>query len=419
MHSVSNTESTILNLIQPFDAKTDREQIDLLQALGRILAEDIKSELDFPHWDNSSMDGYAFRHADLEEVEQLAIASQDIPAGSTEAPPLGKGECVRIFTGGMLPEGADTVVMQEDVEIVGVYLRLKAPSTKGEYVRHQGEFYRSGITLLSKGTKLVGTDLGALAALRCQTVPVYRQPKVAIFSTGNELVSLASQDPLKLGQIIDSNQYTLAALVTQAGGIPLLMGAVPDRQESLRSAIETAIASADLVISSGGVSVGDYDYIDRILAEMGAELHIQSVAIKPGKPLTVATFSSSLNNALTASGEKRCQLYFGVPGNPVSAMVSFWRFIRGAIAKLGGGNASSWYPQFILAQTTQDLHAQGRRETYLWGHLAWKSGRAIFDPVENYSSGNLISVIGTNALAILKVNQTYVPAGETVAIVQI
>ncbi|CAN1209613.1 Molybdopterin molybdenumtransferase [Tumidithrix helvetica PCC 7403] len=416
MHSVSSAESTILNLIQPFDAETNREQIELIQALGRILAEDIKSELDFPHWDNSAMDGYAFRHTDLEEVGKLAIASQDIPAGATIAQPLAKGECIRIFTGGMLPEGADTVVMQEDVEVIGEYLQLKAPIAKGEYVRHQGEFYRSGATLLTKGTKLTATDIGALAAARCQTVSVYRLPKVAIFSTGNELVSLASREPLKLGEIVDSNQYALAALVTQSGGIPLLMGAVPDRQESLRSAIETAIASADLIISSGGVSVGDYDYIERILAEMEAEIHVQSVGIKPGKPLTVATFSSCLDSSLTASDTKHPQLYFGVPGNPVSAMVSFWRFIRGAIAKLGGSDASSWYPQFILAQTTKDLHAQGRRETYLWGHLTQDAGRAIFQPVENYSSGNLISVTGTNALAVLKVNQTYVPEGEVVLV---
>jgi molybdopterin molybdotransferase len=409
MHSVSSAEAIILSLVQPFNSESDR-QIELRQALGRVLAEDINSELDFPHWDNSAMDGYAFCFADLEGLDRLAIATQEIPAGAVETEPLGKGECIRIFTGGMMPKGADTVVMQEDVEVEGSCLRFKNTPHKGEYVRHRGEFYLAGTTLLTKGTKLTATDLGALAAARCQNVSVYRQPKVAIFSTGNELVSLSSSESLQQGQIIDSNQYALAALVTQAGGIPLLMGAVPDRQAALKATIETAIASADLIISSGGVSVGDYDYIDGILTEMGAELHIQSVAIKPGKPLTVATFEHR---------DQKTQLYFGVPGNPVSAMVSFWRFIRGAIAKLGGNDASSWYPQFVLAQTTQDLGAQGRRETYLWGHLTYEAGRAIFSPVTNYSSGNLISVTGTNALAVLKVNQTYVPAGETVSVMTV
>jgi molybdopterin molybdotransferase len=407
MHSVSSAAATILHLVQPFETNLDCIQIELMQALERILAEDVQSDRDFPHWDNSAMDGYAFRYDDLAAFGQLAIASQEIPAGAIASSPLGKGECVRIFTGGMLPEGADTIVMQEDVEVVENYLQVKTTSQKGEYVRHRGEYYRAGETLLTKGTKLAAADLGALAAAGCQAITVYRQPKVAIFSTGNELVSLSSSESLQLGQIVDSNQYALAALVTQAGGIPLLMGAIPDRQEALRSAIETAIASADLVISSGGVSVGDYDYIDRILAEMGAELHIRSVAIKPGKPLTVATFGSKDLNS---------KLYFGVPGNPVSAMVSFWRFIRGAIAKLGGSKASSWQPQFMLAQTTQDLHAQGRRETYLWGNLTYEKGRAMFQPVQNYSSGNLISVTGTNALAVMKVDQTYVPQGESVSV---
>jgi molybdopterin molybdotransferase len=160
-----------------------------------------------------------------------------------------------------------------------------------------------------------------------------------------------------------------------------------------------------LVISTGGVSVGDYDYIDELLASLGANIHVRSVAIKPGKPLTVATMGNLL--------------YFGIPGNPVSSMMSFWRFIRGAIAKLNGGNPSYWYPQFIKATTTEDLHAQGRRETYLWGNLTYQKGHPVFQPVKNYSSGNLISVIGANSLAVMRVNQTYVPAGDEVMIMLI
>ncbi|MCY7333478.1 MAG: molybdopterin molybdotransferase MoeA [Pseudanabaena sp. CAN_BIN31] len=406
MLPVSEVEKIILNLVKPFNPEIDSEVIYLSQALNRILAEDIHSKLDFPHWDNSAMDGYAFRYQDLTENLQLAIASDQILAGTATSKPLAKGECIRIFTGGMLPIGADTVIMQEDTERIGNFLQLKVKPTQGEYVRRKGEFIKAGTKLISAGTRLGATEIGALASARCQQIKVYRQPKIAIISTGNELVSLDSSQMLQAGQIIDSNLYALSALITQAGAIAMTFGSVRDDKLELEKLIQKAIASADMVISTGGASVGDYDYVDELLEKMGAEIHVRSVAIKPGKPLTVATIGD------------RQSLYFGVPGNPVSAMVIFWRFIRGAIAKLNGTNEIYWYPQFIKAITTEDLHSQGRRETYLWGNLTYQKGSPVFQPVSNFSSGNLISAIGANALAIMRVNQTYIPA-EEVAIVMI
>jgi molybdopterin molybdotransferase len=407
MFSVAEVEQIILNLVQPFDPELDSEIIHLSRSQNRILAEDIYSPLDFPHWSNSAMDGYALRYADLENLSELklAIATAQIPAGTSVAQTLLQGECMRIFTGGRLPIGADTVIMQEDTEAIDNVLYLKTKPTQGEYVRHQGEFITAGAKLVSAGTKIVATEIGALAAARCQQVKVYRQPKIAIISTGCELVSLDSSSPLQSGQIIDSNLHALSALVTQSGGSAITFGAIPDHRAKLTEVMQQAIATADLVISTGGVSVGDYDYIDELLASLGANIHVRSVAIKPGKPLTVATMGNLL--------------YFGIPGNPVSSMMSFWRFIRGAIAKLNGGNPSYWYPQFIKATTTEDLHAQGRRETYLWGNLTYQKGHPVFQPVKNYSSGNLISVIGANSLAVMRVNQTYVPAGDEVMIMLI
>ncbi|MBD2187212.1 molybdopterin molybdotransferase MoeA [Pseudanabaena mucicola] len=400
MFSVAEVEQIILNLVQPFDPELDSEVIHLSRSQNRILVEDIHSPLDFPHWHNSAMDGYALRYADLANLSELkiAIATAQIPAGSAIAQTLPQGECMRIFTGGRLPIGADTVIMQEDTEPIDNVLYLKTKPSQGEYVRHQGEFITAGTKLINAGTKIGATKIGALAAARCQQIKVYRQPKIAIISTGNELVSLDSSSPLQSGQIIDSNLHTLSALVTQSGAIAMTFGAIPDHKAKLIEVMQQAIATADLVISTGGVSVGDYDYIDELLASLGADIHVRSIAIKPGKPLTVATIGKIL--------------YFGVPGNPVSSMMSFWRFIRGAIAKLNGGNPSYWYPQFIKATTTEDLHAQGRRETYLWGHLSYQKGHPVFQPVKNYSSGNLISVIGANSLAVMRVNQTYVPAGD-------
>ncbi len=405
MLSVAEVETIILNLVQPFDRKIDHEILPLSQTLNRILAEDIKSELDFPHWDNSAMDGYALRYADLEDMQELAIAPDEIPAGMAIAQTLAANQCVRIFTGGMLPVGADTVIMQEDTERIDDFLQLKVKPAQGEYVRRKGEFITAGTILVKAGTKLGATEIGALASAKCQQLKVYRQPKVAIISTGNELVSLDNSQPLQLGQIIDSNLYALSALVTQAGAIAIPFGTVNDDKAELEAVMQRAIASADMVISTGGVSVGDYDYVDELLEKMGADIYVRSVAIKPGKPLTVA----SLMHAERGSGRT---LYFGVPGNPVSAMIIFWRFIRGAIAKLGGADETYWYPQFIKAITTEDLHAQGRRETYLWGHLTYQKGNPVFQPVKNYSSGNLISAIGANALAVMHVNQTYVAEGD-------
>jgi len=417
MLTVSEVEKIILNLVKPFNPELDSENLPLAQVLNRIVAEDIKSALDFPHWDNSAMDGYAIRYADLENLSELklAIAAVDIPAGKAIAQTLAQGECVRIFTGGMLPSGADTVIMQEDTERINDFLHLKVKPTQGEYVRRQGEFITAGSTLIAAGTKLGAPEIGALASAKCQTIKVYRQPKIGIISTGNELVSLESSESLQLGEIIDSNLYAISALIEQLGAIAIPFGAVKDDQIQLKRTIQQAIASVDMIISTGGVSVGDYDYVAQLLRDLGATIYVESVAIKPGKPLTIASFPSFSQ----VNGSEDKVLYFGIAGNPVSAMVSFWRFMRGAIAKLNGAKETYWYPQLIKATTTADLHSQGRRETYLWGTLTYQKGIPMFQPLPSYSSGNLISAIAANALAVMRVNQTYVPEGDDVHIILI
>ncbi|AFY74488.1 molybdenum cofactor synthesis domain protein [Synechococcus sp. PCC 7502] len=410
MIPVKAAESLILDLVQPLNIYGNTyEQVDLNHALGRFLAKDIYSDSDFPRWHNAAMDGYAFRYADLERFETLAIASLEMPAGSTQVSSIHAGECVRIFTGGMLPQGADTVVMQEDVEVIGdrpKCIKLRNIPQIAEYVRHKGEFYQAGTRLLSAGIKINPPEIGILAATQTLTVPVCSQPRVSVISTGTELQNISAS--LDMGQIVDSNQYALSSLITQSGAVPIPLGIVGDHPKDLEIIIAKALASSDMVISSGGVSVGDYDYVDRVLLEMGADIHIRSCGIKPGKPLTVASFNGCNQ-----------KLYFGVPGNPASAMVGFWRFIKGAIAKLGGANSKYWYPKYTQAICLSDLHAQGRRETYLWGYLQWQPQVWEFKPVDNYSSGNLMNWAGVNALAILKVNQTYVPKGEPVLVMML
>jgi molybdopterin molybdotransferase len=219
---------------------------------------------------------------------------------------------------------------------------------------------------------------------------------------------------LQPGQIVDSNQYALAALVAQMGGIPQLLGIVPDEPEAIAFSITQAISTADIVLSTGGVSVGDYDYVDHILAQLGAQIHIRSVAIKPGKPLTVATFAS------VKGGAKRPVLYFGLPGNPVSALVSCWRFVQPALFKLSGLPQELWGPVFVQARSRQDLRSNGKVETYLWGQLYRVDGTYEFQlATGSHISGNLINLAGTNSLAIVPVAQTFIPAGELVQVLQV
>lgn len=413
MLPVKQAEAIILDLVQPLSGELDQESLKLLSAESRILAADISSPLDFPHWDNSAMDGYAVQFGDVQacsgDYPAVLEVVEEIPAGYEPQRSIQPGQAARIFTGSVMPTGADTIVIQEQTQQQDNYVQILAAPEPKAYVRHQGSFCRAGTPLLCQGTVLNAPELAILAAGQVTQVPVYRRPVVAILSTGNELVAL--DQPLRPGQIVDSNQYALATLVAQSGAKPLLLGIVPDRPESLKAAIGEAIAGADIVLSSGGVSVGDYDYVDQILADLGAQIHIRSVAVKPGKPLTVATFP------LTESS--RSVLYFGLPGNPVSALVSFWRFVQPALKKLSG-LPHSWKPLFVQARSRQDLQGDSRRETYLWGQLHLVNGLYEFDLARgSHSSGNLINLAQTNGLAVLQLEQSFIPAGSKVSVLQV
>ncbi len=414
MLSVKQAEALIMELVQPFAGQSDQEQLNLLAARGRILASDISSPLDFPYWDNSAMDGYAVRFADVhacspEQPVRLEIV-EEIPAGYAPQRSIQPGEAARIFTGSVMPLGADTVVIQERTQRQGNKVQVLAVPEPQAYVRHRGAFYQAGNPLLRRGTLLNAPELAVLATVQRTEVAVYRRPVVAIFSTGNELV--APGQSLNPGQIVDSNQYALATLVAQSGAEPQLLGIVPDQPELLQATITKAITTADLVLSSGGVSVGDYDYVDQILTDLGAKIQIQAVAVKPGKPLTVATFPP-------AKGLRDCTLYFGLPGNPVSALVSFWRFVQPALKKLSG-LSQAWGPRFVRARSRQDLQADGQRETYLWGQLHLINGTYEFSLARgSHSSGNLINLVLTNSLAVLEIERPFVPAGAEVQVLQV
>jgi molybdopterin molybdotransferase len=277
-------------------------------------------------------------------------------------------------------------------------------------VRAKGDYYKAGMPLLKQGTRLNGPDIAILATAQCVEVPVYRKPSVSLLSTGSELI--LPEQSLKLGQIIDSNQPTLMALVQETGAIAQPLGIIPDDRAVLKAAIASAITTSDVVISSGGVSVGDYDYVEEILVELGGTIHIQSVAVKPGKPLTVATFPNPEGD--------RPILYFGLPGNPVSAPVGFWRFVQPALKKLSG-LPQNWGPTFIRARARKDLKSDGKRETYLWGQLFLTAeGIYEFDLAGGtHSSGNLINLAQTNGLAVLKSDRPCIDANDWVLVMQV
>jgi molybdopterin molybdotransferase len=416
--SVEQAQAIIWDAVQPLAPQRDAEVVDLLSASGRILAMPITSQLDFPHWDNSAMDGYAVRYADVERCSNLEPAIleivEEIPAGKLPQHSIGPGQAARILTGSMMPVGADTVVMQEVTRKEGTRVYILAAPKPQAFVRHQGSFYQAGNPLLSGGIPLNAPEIAVLASAQCHQLSVYRRPRVAILSTGDELVS--PDQPLQPGQIVDSNQYALAALVAQSGGIPQMLGIVPDRPQALQEAIASVINCADIVISSGGVSVGDYDYVAQILATLGGEIHIRAVAIKPGKPLTFATFK---REAPLGKEELPHALYFGLPGNPVSSLVTFWRFVQPALKKLSG-LANNWEPMFVQAVARQELRSDGKRETYLWGRLYLVNGLYEFDLAGgSHSSGNLINLAQTNGLAVLAVGQTAIAAGEVVQVLPV
>jgi molybdopterin molybdotransferase len=404
---VSQAEQTILDIVRPVSVT---ESIDLTLATGRILATEIASRLDFPHWDNSAMDGYAVKFADVRSSTPKHPITleviEEIPAGYQPQREIQSGEAARIFTGAIVPAGADTIVMQEHTQRVQKnFVKIQIAPTARSFVRQRGEYARIGDPLLAAGTVLNPAEIAILAATGCDRVEVYRRPRVAILSTGDELVT--PSDTLTPGQIVDSNQYAIAAFVQQLGGIPICMGIVPDDRPKLTAAMSEAIAAADFVLSTGGVSVGDYDYVEAILGELGGDIRVRSVAIKPGKPLTVAQFNRQSHPVV----------YFGLPGNPVSALVSCWRFVKLAIAKFSGLPESRWQPAWIEAITTQDLPADGQRETYLWGKLEFSDGRYQFSLAGGtQSSANLINLAGTNALAMVPVDTTQIAAGSTVRV---
>lgn len=375
------------------------EQTALSDSLGRVLSADLCSSVDVPPYANSAMDGYALNSADLPDSgkRDLKIAGTAL-AGKPYGIALRPGECIRIMTGAVLPQGADTVVMQEQAERLGDVLLLAPGHAPGQHVRQAGEDIACGDVVLRRGKRLQPADLGLLASLGIATVSVLRRVRVALLSTGDELREV--DESLDAGQIHDSNRYVLRALLTQAGVTCVDMGIVRDRREQVRAALAEAAKAADLIISSGGASVGETDYIQQTLAELG-EVNFWRIAMKPGKPL--------------AFGRIGRAHFFGLPGNPVSAMVTFYQFALPALRKLMGMQDPTAHT--LLLNCTEHLKKAAGRTEFLRGVIERDgAGQMTVRTTGAQGSGILRSMSKADCFIILPEPCTEVTPGTPVTV---
>ena len=295
------------------------ENVVFTEALGRVLREDVVAPADVPQADNTAMDGYAVRADDIASPPVRLKVIEDLPAGAVATRKVDAGTAIRIMTGALIPDGADTVAHVEITDAGSDFVTVKQSLKRGTNLRRRGEDMRAGNVVLHDGTPIGAAEVGVLASVQKSVVRVSRRPRIAIISTGDEIVDV--DQPRAFGKVVNSNSYSLAALATEVGAEPRMMGIVPDTREATIAAIESALES-DFIISSGGVSVGAYDFVKDALDALGAETKFWQIAMKPGKPVVLSRL--------------RGRLYFGLPGNPVSCMVAFLLFIAPALRKAMG-----------------------------------------------------------------------------------
>ncbi len=376
------------------------EQMHIRAALGRVLAEDVLSGIDVPAHDNSAMDGYAFRHGDLGSGGETSFALLGTSfAGKPFAGQVGAGQAVRIMTGGVMPHGADSVVMQERVTAGGDAVRIPAGQQKGQNVRLAGADIRRGSAVFRRGQILRPAELGMLASLGIGEVAVFRKLRVAFFSTGDELVGIGN--PLAAGQIYDSNRYTIHGMLTRLGCEVLDLGVVRDDPAAIERAFREASNAADVVITSGGVSVGEADFVKQILNRLG-EVLFWRIAMRPGRPL--------------AYGKLAQAHFFGLPGNPVSAMVTFYQFVRDALLVLMGVPEPQPVPTFRALCTSPIKKAPGRTEFQRGVLSRGPDGRWTVRVTGDQSSGILSSMSQANCFIVLPDDQGAAPAGTEVEV---
>lgn len=396
MLSVAEARGRVIAAFRPLPA----EQVALPLAAGRVLAEDVLARLTQPPFDASAMDGYAVRAADIAHLPVRLRVVGYAPAGGAPTPPLGPGEAVRIFTGAPLPAGADTIVIQEDTENEGEQVLIKEAGRKGAYVRPCGLDFREGALGIPKGKRLSPRDIGLAASMNHPWLRVRRKPRVAILATGNEVVMPG--DPRSAQQIVSSNGQALGAFLRQAGAEPIDLGIAPDDREALHRLLAGA-AGADLLVTTGGASVGDHDLVQSALDEEGMALDFWKIAMRPGKPLMFGRIGATP--------------VLGLPGNPVSSMVCAVLFLRPAIRVMLGLPVTE-EDETVLAG--RDLAENDSRQDYLRARLTNNAeGRLVATPFEKQDSSMMFLLQQADCLVIRAPRAPALAAGSPVPILRL
>jgi molybdopterin molybdotransferase len=395
MLSLTQALKTVQDALGAAHLELRKELIRLSEAQGRVLAEDIAADRDYPPFNRSTRDGFAVRSADVGVTPVELRLRGEVRAGSTFDGKVIQNECVAIMTGAPLPAGTDAVVMLEYTEARGDKVLIQRVVQPRENVVQQGSEAVSGACVLRRGRRLGASELGLLATVGKFEVEVYGRPTIAILATGDEVVPVEKAP--QWFQIRNSNATALAAQVTAVGGIPRLLGISPDSPQALRELIQEGL-KADLLLMAGGVSVGKYDFVEQVLADLGAEFYFQSVALRPGKPLVF--------------GRAAGKLFFGLPGNPISTFVTFALFGRPTVEALGGGKFAP--PLFLRGRLDKSVQQKTSLTVFLPARVENSSGEPIVHPVTWQGSGDLVGVAEANCFIVLHPAQTGLAAGDWV-----
>jgi len=392
--SISEARSLVLDAVEPLGSET----IGLRDAVGRVLAESVAADRRIPPADNSAMDGYALRAEDAAELPARLRIVAEIAAGARADRKLGPGEAARILTGAPVPEGADAVVMQEHTQVAGDALEVREPVAFGDHIRRAGSDVSPGTFIAGPGTRLHAAHIGMLAALGRTQLEVIARPRVAIMATGDELV-----EPDRLvddGRIVSSNSYALQAAVIEAGGSPVLFPIARDEPEQIAAHFRQALR-CDVVVSTGGVSVGDRDWIKLVLADLGGDLKLWRVRMKPGAPLAFVTLEG--------------RPVFGLPGNPVSTLVTFEQFVRPALLRMQGHERL--FRPVARARLGAAYAKSPGRAHFVRVMLEEKNGVLHAQLASDQSSGVLLSMVRADGLAFVPEDSGDVPAGTELAVI--
>jgi molybdopterin molybdotransferase len=395
MQSIAEALASMMPAFSPLG----EEPVPLAQAFGRYLSQDIRAAFDSPPFDNSAMDGYAVRAADVADAGptspvRLAIRGES-RAGGPLPSPLEPATACRIFTGAPMPPGADAVVIQEDTETSGDEVAVLEASPIGKHIRARGSDVSAGATLLPAGARIWHGELGLLASQNIERVCVYKRPRVALLSTGDELRKLGAT--LEPGAIVNSNVYVLTEMLRELGVVPVPLPAAPDSLPEIESALRQALES-DVVITMGGVSVGEYDFVHEAFAAVGIEMSFWKVRIKPGKPLAFARYEG--------------KPVIGVPGNPISAMVTFEVLVAPCLRKMLGDPQP--HPQPVRARLTEGYSRRAGRVEIARAVATRDGDDLAVTLMSQQGSGSLPSFVGVNALVILPADKAELHPGERV-----